>query len=139
MKKVFQNIGKWDLVLKFLLSEIQWCVRNLILMFGLWFIDFLTWNPTLMSSLVEKYMSCMQKVKNPRGPRTQQRQVVFLSLKWRIEAPVCARYRFVLTLGSRKWVTIPDSKAMTIQTHGIQACKFQFQYYGLNADIQRQP
>jgi uncharacterized membrane protein len=40
-KKACQNIVKWDLVSKFLLLEIQWCDRNLTLMFGLLFIGFL--------------------------------------------------------------------------------------------------
>jgi uncharacterized membrane protein len=41
-KKVCQNIVKWDLISKFLLSEIQWCNQDLILTFDLWFIYF--WN-----------------------------------------------------------------------------------------------
>jgi hypothetical protein len=35
-KKVCQNIVKWDLILKFLLSEIQWRDQNLI--FDVWFV-----------------------------------------------------------------------------------------------------
>ena len=53
---------------------------------------------------------------------------------------VTARYRFGVALGeanaARKRVQFPDSNAIAIQTHGIRACHFQFQYHGLNADIQ---
>jgi hypothetical protein len=47
-KKDCQNIVKWDLVSKFLLSEIQWCNRNLVLILGLWFIDFFKFQTTCM-------------------------------------------------------------------------------------------
>jgi hypothetical protein len=41
---LYLNISMWDLVLKNLLKQIQWCNRNLIWIFGLWAITFLvTW------------------------------------------------------------------------------------------------
>jgi hypothetical protein len=67
-KKICQNIVNWDLISKFLLSKIQLCDRILILMFGLWSIDFVSSNPTLTSSPMGKYMSCMQWRKDPCGP-----------------------------------------------------------------------
>jgi hypothetical protein len=60
-KKFCQNIVKWDLVSKFLLSEIQWCDRNLILMFDLWFIDFFSFNQCCMWMMLSLLFSlaCM--------------------------------------------------------------------------------
>jgi hypothetical protein len=83
-----KNIVKWDLVSKFLLLEIQWCDRNLILMFGLWFIDFLV-STNVACGWCHQFCFLLHAC---TPTPSLQRRLAILSLKRHIRAPPLGRY-----------------------------------------------
>jgi hypothetical protein len=69
-KKSLSKYSKWDFIWKFLLSKIQWYNRILILVLGLWFIDFLISINVACGWCISFVFFCMHALQPPNGTAT---------------------------------------------------------------------